>query len=98
MAEICETCGLPHEICVCEDVDKTETVLEITTEERSFEKEVTIISGFDSNNINLDEFSSELKTKFACGGTYDEDTIELQGNHVDRLKNYLPDEGFNVKF
>ncbi len=96
MAKVCNTCGLPNELCVCEDVSKTQQSLKIMTEERSFGKVVTLISGFEDTNIDVDELSSDLKSKFACGGTFDDNKIELQGNHEDRLVNELEDMGFSI--
>lgn len=96
MAEVCNTCGLPEELCVCEDVSKTEKDVEVTTEERSYDKVVTIVSGLKDDNINISDLASELKSTFACGGTVDDGTIELQGNHKDGVRDELEDRGFNV--
>ncbi|HDN82960.1 MAG TPA: stress response translation initiation inhibitor YciH, partial [Candidatus Altiarchaeales archaeon] len=36
----------------------------------------------------------ELKQKLACGGTTKNDRIELQGDHVQRVKKVLKEIGF----
>jgi translation initiation factor 1 len=101
MAEVCNTCGLPHELCVCEDVAKSDQTIEIFTEERSYNKSVTVVRGFNSEEIDVDSLSSELKSKFACGGTVNdhgnEMSIELQGDHLRGLTQEMEDRGYKVE-
>ncbi len=53
-----------------------------------------MISGIDANKIDIRELIKKLKSELACGGTYKNDQIELQGNHRERLKKILEREGF----
>jgi translation initiation factor 1 len=97
MAGVCPTCGLPDELCVCEDMAKSAMPVTIDIDERRYGKEVTIIKGLDAHDIDLKRLASELKSALACGGTTHEDAIELQGNHHDRIDIVLAENGLEVR-
>jgi len=58
-------------------------------------KYATIIQGLDGKDIDLKELSSLLKAKCACGGTIKDNTIELQGDHKEKVKDFLQTIGYS---
>jgi translation initiation factor 1 len=94
MSDICNTCGLPTELCVCETIAKESQVIEVKTEKRKFGKVYTTITGIDTREIDIDELAKKLKNRFACGGTAKQDRIELQGNHKQKVRQALVELGF----
>jgi len=96
MSEICSKCGLPQELCVCETIAKEEQKVVIRLVKRRFGKLNTIISGIDDKTINIKELATKLKMKLACGGTTKDDNIELQGNHLEKARKLILEEGFSA--
>ncbi|MFW5927626.1 MAG: stress response translation initiation inhibitor YciH [Thermoplasmatota archaeon] len=95
--EVCPTCGLPKELCICEDIAREQQELRIYTDTRRYGKKVTIVDGIDTGDIDIGDLATELKTKCAAGGTTKNGRIELQGDHIDKVKEYLESKGFPVE-
>ncbi len=56
---------------------------------------MTVIEGI-SKDMNPEDMLRKLKKKLACGGTYKDGRLELQGDHREKLKRLLVNEfGFN---
>ena len=58
---------------------------------------VSIITGVRLSSNELKELARELKGKCGSGGTVRADTIEIQGDHRDRLVELLSAKGWTVK-
>jgi translation initiation factor 1 len=97
MAEICPVCGLPTDLCVCEEISKEQQRIRIRLETRKWGKKYTVIDGIDSKEMKLDRLAATLKHKCACGGTAKNDQIMLQGDHRDVVRGVLVDLGFPDK-
>ncbi|MCK5107545.1 MAG: translation initiation factor [Nanoarchaeota archaeon] len=95
MSEICSTCGLPKELCVCETIAKESQEITLSIENKKFGKAYTVIRGIDEKEIDISDLTKKLKSKLACGGTAKEGKIELQGNHLQKTKEMLLELGFS---
>ena len=60
-------------------------------------KTVTVIYDLPRNAAFLRDLGQDLKRACGTGGTVLEDTIELQGELRDRVRDYLSKKGFIVK-
>lgn len=82
---------MPKDICACGELSKQQARVIIRSEKRRYGKNVTLVEGLDANHK---EVMKKLKAKLACGGTVKSGTIELQGDHVKRVKEALLGLGF----
>ena len=97
MSDICPKCGLPKEICVCEEIAREQQNITIAVDKRRYGKMMTVIDGLNPHDIDLDSLISDLKSTCACGGTIKEGRIELQGDHRKKVKKALEKLGFIVE-
>ena len=96
MSGICDVCGLPKEICVCEDIAREQQRITIAVDKRRYGKMMTIVDGINSHDLDIDALISNLKSICACGGTIKDGKIELQGDHRTKVKETLEKMGFVV--
>ena len=66
MADICSTCALPVEICVCEDIAREQQEIRVRIEKRRYGKLMTVLEGL-SNDIDITDFNF-LASNFAERG------------------------------
>ncbi len=84
MAVICNTCGLPEDLCACGELAKDSTKIIIRLETRRFKKKGTMIEGLDPKLNNLETVAKDLKNKYACGGT----AKEVDGAEVEHERDF----------
>lgn len=62
-------------------------------------KTVTVIYDFPAGSEDyFKKLTKKIKRECGSGGTYKVDSIEVQGDHRDKLKSFLQNLGFKVKF
>ncbi|HUT27204.1 MAG TPA: stress response translation initiation inhibitor YciH [Methanomassiliicoccales archaeon] len=97
MADICSVCGLPKELCMCEEIAREQQSVRIFTDSRRYGKKVTVVDGIDATDIDMDDLARTLKNKCAAGGTAKEGKIELQGDHKKKVQQVLEEMGFKTE-
>jgi len=97
MSNICPKCGLPNELCVCEEIAREQQKIDISVDKRRYGKMMTIVEGINSNDLDIDALITKLKKKCASGGTIKDGKIELQGDHRNKVKEALEEMGFTVE-
>ena len=97
MSEICSVCGLPKELCVCETIAKEKQKIIVKIVQGKFKNMfLTIVEGIDIKGEETKRIAKQLKQSLACGGSFKDNAIELQGDHRKRIKEVLQKLGFNV--
>ena len=94
MPDVCQKCGLPKAICVCETIARESEKIEVTSERKRYGKSMTIVRGI-TKEMDPKRILKELKTRLACGGTIKDGNIELQGEHKKKVKEILKKIGFS---
>ena len=67
----------------------------IAVEKRKRGKTVTVVRGI--HEADLPELLVQLKNKCGAGGSMQDDTIEIQGKHVDRIAAELKSQGYQMR-
>ena len=97
MSNICPKCGLPTELCVCEEIAREQQKINISVDKRRYGKMMTIVEGINPNDLDIDALITKLKKRCASGGTIKDGKIELQGDHRSKVKEALEEMGFEIE-
>ena len=60
-------------------------------------KTVTVINGVPGNDTAVSTLAQQLKKLCGSGGTIKDNTIEIQGDHRDKIVSALTQRGYTVK-
>ena len=103
VGKICPGCGWPAQDCKCSSKTSSESVPNRIVAKLRMEKKgrggktVTVVYDLPNNAAFLKELSQELKRACGTGGAVADDTIELQGDLRERVREYLVKKGWQVK-
>ncbi len=104
VGRVCPGCGWPVKDCKCSSKNRSESsVPERLTAKLRLEKKgrggktVTVVYDLPENSVFLKDLAQELKRACGTGGAVAEDTVELQGDLRERVREYLEKKGWTVK-
>jgi translation initiation factor 1 len=103
IGKVCPGCGWPTKDCKCSKRNASESVPSRIVAKLRMEKKgrggktVTVVYDLPNNDEFLKELAQELKRACGTGGAVAENTVELQGDLRDRVRDYLIKKGWQVK-
>lgn len=99
---MCPTCRRPVPQCTCRQaraaVPAGDGIVRVQRETKGRGgKAVTLVRGVPVDAAALDKLGKELKAACGSGGTVKDGTIEVQGDHVEKVMAWLQQRGHKVK-
>ncbi|RPE70634.1 translation initiation factor 1 [Tibeticola sediminis] len=101
---MCPQCRQPVAQCVCKARAEAaarvagDGVVRVARESKGRGgKVVTLVRGVPLGGAELEALAKQLKTACGSGGTVKDGVVEIQGDHVARLVDWLAARGFKVK-
>lgn len=98
----CERCNKLEEDCNCPPPPQQfrppeKQTARLQVEKRKRGKVVTVIRGLHPNESDLPTLLKKLKSATGAGGSIQNDSLEIQGAHIERIKKQLQEIGYRVK-
>jgi len=98
---ICPDCGQPVAQCSCKAASAKplgDGNVRVSRETKGRAgKGVTVVKGLPLAATELAALGKQLRTACGSGGTVKDGTLEIQGDHADRVVELLKAQGFSVK-
>lgn len=97
--KMCPDCRQPVAECCCrsgQPVTVGGPVRVIRETKGRKGKEVTLVQGLALDPVALAQLGKSLKTACGSGGTVKEGVIEIQGDHIRRVTEYLQQQGWTL--
>ena len=103
--QICPQCQKPVSGCLCKKKKpkhslkiKQDGIIRIRREVKGRKgKTVTVIYGFQFDQVDLKSLAKQLKQQCGTGGSVKDDMIIIQGDHREKLMKLLKAQGHKVK-
>jgi translation initiation factor 1 len=98
--KICPGCGDPVKQCSCRKQASPigDGNVRVSRETKGRKgKGVTLIKGLAMDADTLAVMGKKLKAMCGAGGTVKEGVIEIQGDHIERILDYLKKQGVKAK-
>ncbi|MBT5028407.1 MAG: translation initiation factor Sui1 [Nitrospina sp.] len=98
--KICPGCGNPVKQCTCRKQTSPpgDGNVRVSRETKGRKgRGVTLIKGLAVDAVTLASMSKKLKAMCGSGGTVKEGIIEIQGDHIERILDYLMKQGVKAK-
>ena len=98
----CERCGKLESQCECPPPPRPmkapeKQTAKLNIERRKKGKMVTVVRGLAAEDNDLPALLVQLKNACGAGGTIKDGTIEIQGDHTDRVRDLLTSIGYKVR-
>ncbi len=98
----CDECGQLEESCTCPPkppprVPPQQQTAQLSVEKRKKGKMVTVVRGLSAEGNDLPSLLAQLKTCCGAGGAMKDESLEVQGQHVERIRHALSEIGYRVK-
>lgn len=104
----CPVCGRSYKQCRCDQSNsasaasqqtkKSDGVVRVMRDRKGRGgKTVTVITGIPANSDAIATLAQQLKKLCGSGGTVKDGTIEIQGDHCEKVMGKLTEMGYKVK-
>lgn len=98
----CERCGELESECQCPPppaptIPPAKQTAALAVEKRKKGKLVTVVRGLPAQGNDLPALLAQLKTACGAGGTLKDELLEIQGNHLERIRELLRSIGYRVR-
>lgn len=98
----CDRCGQLEADCACPPeppprIPPAHQTAKLAVEKRPKGKAATVVRGLPAEGNDLAELLTQLKDACGAGGTVKDETIEIQGRHLERIRDVLQQIGYRVK-